>query len=103
MNLLTYLLQDTAIYTYSWNTLLEELTFFNENSVQLQALFKHKSRVELAQEYSLKHWAVILIPPDKDLRYGTNGLHQQVAVVICYCCIFSQNMIHVPKRKSKYK
>lgn len=27
MNLLTYLLQDTAIYTYSWNTLLEELTF----------------------------------------------------------------------------
>lgn len=64
---------------------------------------KAECQREVAQEYSLKHGAVILIPPDQDLRDGTNGLHQQVAVVICYCCVFSQNMIHVPKTEKKYK
>lgn len=45
---------------------------------------------------SLKHGAVILIPPDQDLRDGADGLHQQVSVVLRHRGVLGQDVVHVP-------
>lgn len=46
--------------------------------------------------YSLKHRAVILVPPDEDLCDGADGLHQKISVVVCHCGVFGQDMVHIP-------
>lgn len=49
----------------------------------------------------LKYRAVILIPPDQDLGDGSNGLHQQVPVLLCDSGVFGQNMVQIPERKER--
>lgn len=45
----------------------------------------------------LKYRAVILVPPDEDLCDGTYRFHQEVAVVVCHCSVFGQDVVHVPE------
>ena len=46
----------------------------------------------------LEHGAVILVPPDEDLRDGADGLDEEISIVVRYGGVFCQNVVHVSDR-----
>ena len=51
--------------------------------------------------YLLEDRTVILITPDENFCYGTQGFNQQAFVVLCHCLVLVQNGIEIPEKKNE--
>lgn len=44
----------------------------------------------------LKHTAVILVTPNKNLWDGSKGLYKKAAILLCHLLVFTQQIVQVP-------